>query len=86
MLYLKLQNSCSLRLENAVIKVAKLFSLESSCHYPPPSRGAPMRMSIFGWESACLALSLDSRAQQVVTIGFPEHSSPFCFFILKIHI
>lgn len=37
MLYLQLQNSYSLRLENAIIKVAKLFSLEPSCHYPLPT-------------------------------------------------
>lgn len=37
MLYLKLQNGYSLGLQNAIIMVAKLFSLESSCHYPLPA-------------------------------------------------
>lgn len=51
MLYLKLQNSNSRSLENAVIKVAKLFSLEPPAITPSPeasSVGAP----IFGQEPA----------------------------------
>ena len=36
MLYLKLQNGNSRSLENAIIKVAKLFSLEPPCNSPFP--------------------------------------------------
>lgn len=92
MLYLKLQNSYSLRLENAIIKAAKLFSLEPSCYYPLP-RGflcgrAYIWMGIGLPVSALMSLVLPFQILLLHKLSGSaslEHS-PFCSFIPQIHI